>query len=403
MKRVVRTAARSGVALGIVGAAVTMAATPALAASGSLTVTPSGTVTSNGVISIAGHYDNRSSVNSTTMKITISRPDGSSYALWSGSARGLSTGSTPTQSFDTGNAPWGGEAINGDYTVNFTVGSAAATPVDVTLRVPPAPVSGFSGSPSGSVVHFSWAANSEPDLAGYDIVDVSNGRRDLTPGGIDTSACSGGSCQIDIDFGSSAAGTSRQFVIDALRYTGPSHSSALASSDSAPTSVAFATPSTATPGGSSGGTSGGGTAGGGTTSGGSTGGGGGATGGATSGGRVSGGSSGSSGGIAARHASAALRAYLPSVSAAAAPNLPSVVTEIKPLPQGTYQPTLAYPDQVLSQAVHHRASGPMTTVSTEIGRVLDVQALWKSLAGAVVVLLVAAHLRAWLSDAEALD
>jgi len=404
MKHVVRNAGRTAVGLGIVGVTVAMAAAPAYAATGSLSVSPNGTVTSASNISISGHYDNRTSMGSVALKLTIDRPDGSTYTLWSGSGAALSSGSTPTQSFDTQNAPWSSQpAVNGSYTVNFAVGSSSASPVSVTLRIPAAPVTNFAASASSTVAHFSWSANSEPDIAGYDIVDVTGGtRRDLTPGGVDNSVCSQGNCSVDVDFGSSASGTTRNFVIDALRWTSPSQSSTIASPD-APASVSFPAASTPTPDGATGGAGGGTTS----TSGGTVGGSSGSTSGTssgatTAGGRVSG-SSKAPGTFSSGHASATLRAYLPASSAGAAPNLPSVVTEVKPLPEGTYKPTLAYPDQIQSQAVQHRADGPIATVGTDLVHVLNVQELWKSLAAAAVVLLVAAHLRAWLRAADALD
>jgi hypothetical protein len=403
MKRVLRNSGRTALGLGIVGVTVAMAAAPAYAASGSLTVSPNGTVSSATKISISGHYDNRTSMGSVALKLTIDRPGGGTYTLWSGSGGGLSAGNTPTQSFDTQNAPWSSQpAANGTYTVNFSVGSSTASPVSVTLRVPAAAVTNFAGTASGTVAHFSWSADTEPDIAGYDIVDVTDGsRRDLTPGGIDNSVCSQGSCGVDVDFGSSASGTSRNFVVDALRWTSPAQSNTIASQD-APASVTFPAASTPTPDGASGGANGG------SVGGGVTGGSGGSTGGGTSsgtttsGGRVSGSSKGP-GAINSGHASAALRAYLPASSAGAAPDLPSVVTEVKPLPEGTYKPTLAYPDQIQSQAVQHRANGPIATVGTDLVHVLNVQELWKSLAAAAIVLLIAAHLRAWLRAADALD
>ena len=105
----------------------------------------------------------------------------------------------------------------------------------------------------------------------------------------------------------------------------------------------------------------------------------------------------SRGGIKSSHPGAALKAYLPSFSAASAPNLPSVITEVKPLPEGTYKPTLAYPDQVQRDAIRQaKSSGPVAAVTGDIQRILDIDALWKALAAASVLMLVAAHLRAWV-------
>src|SRR5207302_461559 len=166
---------------------------------------------------------------------------------------------------------------------HFTVGSTTYGPQTVTMRVPPAKVGGFGATPSGTVAHFSWSANSERDLAGYDLIDVtdSSSPRDLTPGGVGTNVCDSNGCSVDIDFGSSAPGTTRSFVVDALRYTSPSHSSTMSSGDSAPVSVNFPAPpppssgdssssggsSTGGSGGSSTGSSTGGSTGGGSTTG----------------------------------------------------------------------------------------------------------------------------------------
>ena len=97
------------------------------------------------------------------------------------------------------------------------------------------------------------------------------------------------------------------------------------------------------------------------------------------------------------HPNVALKAYLPSFTAGAAPNLPAVVTEVKPLPEGTYKPTLAYPDQVVGETSHRQGAATAAGVREELVRVLNVDAVWKSLAGAVLVLLMAAHLRAWVA------
>jgi hypothetical protein len=402
MRRALQLTGRAGVVVGIGGAVVTLAAAPALALSSSLSVTPTGTVDHNVVIKAAGSYDNSTGATSQTLKLAVSRPDSSTTVLYSGSARALSSGSTPTESVDTSVLN-----LNGSYVFTLTVGGSS-TSKTVTMLVPPAKVAGFAGSASGTVAHFSWAANSEPDLAGYDLIDVtdSGSPRDLTPGGVGTDVCDSSGCSVDIDFGSSAQGTGRQFVIDALRYTSPAHSATVASGDSAPATVSFPAPP---PPPASGGTSGGtdtGTTGSGSTGTGTAGGSSGATSGSgTSGGTAAGSTTGgrsaggSTHGINSTHPNGALKAYLPSFSAAAAPNLPSVVTEVKPLPEGTYKPTLAYPDQVVGENVH-KNSQPVAAVRDELVRVLNVGAVWKSLAGAALILLVAAHLRAWVAGAE---
>ena len=409
MRRALQIGGRASFAIGVAGLTVGMAGAPAFAASASLSVTPTGTVDHNVVITASGSYDNSTGTSSQTVKLTVDRPDSSSSVLYSGSASALSSGSTPSKTVDTSALN-----LNGNYVFSFSVGGTS-TSKTVTMRVPPAKVGGFGGAASGTVAHFTWTANTEPDLAGYDLVDVSDtsSPRDLTPGGLGTNVCDSSGCAVDIDFGSSAAGTSRNFVIDALRYTSPAHSATLSSGDSAPVTVNFPAPPPPSSGGSS--TDGSSTSGsgsgsgsGGSSTGGSAGSGGSSSSGAgasTSGGTSSGSTSGQHGGssghvISAGHPSAALKAYLPSFSAGSAPNLPSVVTEVKPLPEGTYKPTLAYPDQVVNEAVHHDSKG-VSAVSDQIVHVLNVGAVWKSLAGAVLILLVAAHLRAWVAGLEA--
>src|SRR4051794_16110076 len=411
MRRAAQRAGRAGIVIGIGGSIVALAASPALAAS-SLSVSPSGTVTGNTTVTATGNDSgNATAINqSRTLTLVLSDPNGGSLQQWSSGSVPSTRSATVKGSFDTAGA------INGSYTFTLKVNSSTAASKSVTLRVPPAKVGGFGASPSGTVAHFTWSANSERDLAGYDLVDVtdSGSPRDLTPGGVGTDVCDSSGCSVDIDFGSGAQGSTRQFVIDALRYTSPSHSATVASGDSSPATVSFPTPPSpssgggGTGGGTTGGGSGGGTGGGGSTGGGSTGGG--STGGGTGGGGSTGGSTGtttggSTGGgrtghgINVSHPSAALKAYLPSFSAGAAPNLPSVVTEVKPLPEGTYKPTLAYPDQVIGETSHShgvQAAG----VRDELVRVLNVAAVWKSLAGAVLILLVAAHLRAWVAGVE---
>src|SRR5437764_11769907 len=324
MRRTAHAAGRAGIAVGIGGAIVGLAAAPAAAATAGLSVSPTGTQNHNVVITVSGSYDNSTSASSKAVKLTVDKPDSSSATLYSGTAGSFSSGSTPSKSVDTSALD-----INGDYVFRFTVGSTTYGPQTVSMRVPPAKVGGFGASPSGTVAHFSWNANSERDLAGYDLVDVtdSSSPRDLTPGGVGTNVCDSSGCSVDIDFGSGAQGTTRQFVVDALRYTSPSRSATISSGDSAPASVSFpAPPPPPSSGGSSGGDSGGGSAAGG--SGGSTGTGGsgsagGATGSGSSGGTTSGSSAGgrTGGGAAGRginssHPSAALKAYLPSFSAA---------------------------------------------------------------------------------------
>jgi hypothetical protein len=412
MRGVYTYAGRVGITVGIGGSVICLAASPALAAS-SLSVSPNGTVTSNTTISATGSDGANATAigQSRTLTLALADPNGDNVKQWTSGSVPSTQRASVKGSFDSSNPSWSAAAaINGTYTFALKVNSSVVNSATVTLRIRAAKVAGFGGSASGTVAHFTWNRNAEPDLAGYDLVDVtdSGSPRDLTPGGVGTNVCDSSGCSVDIDFGAAAQGTSRQFVINALRYTSPSHSSTISSDDSAPATVSFPAPPPPSSGGSSGGT---GSTGGGSAGGGSGGGTGGSTGGST--GSTSGGSSGSTtggrtsggstrGGIKSGHPGAALKAYLPSFSAAAAPDLPSVVTEVKPLPEGTYKPTLAYPDQVVGETVHKQTQ-PVAAVRDELVRVLNVGAVWKSLAGAVLVLLMAAHLRAWVAGVDGSD
>jgi hypothetical protein len=94
-----------------------------------------------------------------------------------------------------------------------------------------------------------------------------------------------------------------------------------------------------------------------------------------------------------------LNSSLPTVSAGNAPNLPDTITEVKPLPEGTYKPTLAYPIPLTSDS-RHPVSQSSAGVVTDLRRVLDTSALWRGLAGAALLALVVAHLRAWVARVD---
>jgi hypothetical protein len=171
------------------------------------------------------------------------------------------------------------------------------------------------------------------------------------------------------------------------------------------------TPS-ATGGGSGGGNNGGGGAGGGTGSGGggnTTGSGSGSGTGSGSGLGADNGSSGSdggpalgpgAGGSASGNGTANLRRSIPAISAGDAPNLPSIETQVEPLPQGTYKPQLPYGSQYSLRTLHKSKPGVASEVVQNIGKVLDIGPLWRGLAGFAILMLVAAHLRAWVEQVQ---
>lgn len=393
---IARHGARIGVPLGIALAVVGFAAAPALAAtnvsvsSGGNNLSDGDVLDQNATLNVKGTSD--ATASSRTLKLTVNPPGRSAVTLKTGTASPLQAAQL-SASLDTSCPDWSNspcvEAVNGSYTFTFQAGSATSS-TSIQLRVPPATPTGFQATNNGTVVSFTWNANSEPDLMGYDIVDGAGD--DVTPGGMDAgSVCDSSGCGVSVDFGSSAQGTTRSFSLVALRHTSPGSGGSVSSPDTDSQTVTFPAPPpppSSSPSGGSGGSGGGST--------------GGTGGGVTS---VPGGGS-SAGGHASRpvsgkHPAADLRTSLPTVTAAGAPDLPTVLTEVKPLPQGSYKPVLPYGDQVLTTKKPQVASGQHgAQVLQDFRKVLDIGALWRSLAGAVVLMLAAAHLRAFVERVE---
>ena len=394
-----RHIARAVVPVGIAGAVVCMAAGPALAATnvsvsaGGSNISDGSTLDHDTTVTIKGTTD--ATASSRQLKLSVNPPGRSAYTLKTGTASALQNGQL-SASVDLGCPDWSSspcvEAVNGSYTFTFTAGSASSS-TDVQLRVPPATPTGFQAQNNGTVVNFAWNPNTEPDMMGYDIVDGSG--NDVTPGGMDAdSVCDSGNCSVSVDFGSSAQGTTRSFSVIALRHTSPGSGGSVSSPNSDAQTVAFPAPPSppASGGGGSGGSGSGG-----------AGGSGGGGGGANSGGGAAGGSSGHSPRtLSGKHPAADLRTSLPTVTAAGAPDLPSVLTEVKPLPQGSYKPVLPYGDQVVKDKKPQLAQDNQGAqqVLQDFRKVLDIGALWRSLAGAVVLMLAAAHLRAFVERVE---
>lgn len=393
---IARRSARLGVPVGLAVLVVGFAAAPALAAT-TITASADGSSLSDGAVldhntTISVKGTTSATATSRQLKLTVNPPGRSAVTLKTGSVGPLQNGSL-TASLDTACPDWSDSpcavAVNGTYTFAFQAGTATST-TNVELRVPPAAPSGFQASNNGTVVTFTWTPNSEPDLMGYDIVD--NSGSDVTPGGMDAgSVCDSSGCSVSVDFGAGAQGTTRSFSVVALRHTSPGSSGSVASPDSNPQSVTFPAPPPPPSSGPSG-------SGGGSQSG---------SGGSGSGGSGGGGAASGGGGtghqarqLSGKHPAADLRTSLPTVTAAGAPDLPSVLTEVKPLPQGTYKPTLAYPDQVSTTKKTQAHASSQPQVLQDVRKVLDIGALWRSLAGAVVLLLAAAHLRDFVARVE---
>ena len=402
LRRMAHVGARAALPLGLTAAFVALAASPAIAAtniavsSGGNNLSDGAVLTQNDTVNVKGTSD--ATTSSRSLKLAVSVPGSSDYTLKTGSAGALQSGSL-SASIDTTCPAWSAspcvEAVNGTYTFTFTAGSAT-TSSSVDLRVPPAAPTTFAATVHNTVVSFSWAANSEPDVMGYDIADSSGA--DVTPGGLDSdSVCGAGGCGVSIDFGSGAQGTSDTFVLTARRHTSPNSSGFVASDPSNSQTVDFpAPPPPPSPAPSSGGGTGGSPS--------VHGGSGGSTGGSTG---TTGGGSTTRGGAnppvrLTGKPVTDLRHSLPIITAAGAPDLPSVLTEVKPLPEGTYKPTLAYPDQTVKTT--EKKPRPATAqVLRSLQQVLDTKSLWRVLAGMTVLLLAAAHLRAFVERVDPLD
>jgi hypothetical protein len=203
-----RLAARFVLAMGIIGSVLSLSVGPAGAAVSSLSVNPGTSITSNTTVTVSASSGKTGIIatGSRTLTLALTAPDGNTYAWPSKSVPNTQDGSI-SGSFSTSSPPWttGGQwAANGMYTITANDGSSTSKQVQVTLAVPPSDVTGFSGSASGSLATFTWAANSDnvPDFAGY---QISSGSSSITVAP-DSGACDATSCGVSVDYGSAARG-----------------------------------------------------------------------------------------------------------------------------------------------------------------------------------------------------
>lgn len=335
---------------------------------------------------------------------------------------------------------------NGSWTASLSGGNSGTR--TFFLNFAPAAPSGLSAQGTGARdVTFSWTKGSEADLRGYTLT-ADDGT--VLDGAIPLSACSGSACSYALYYPSDNPGT-HGYRLLARRAGGgcsgcgsevtsaPATTSATltapaptpsptpspsASPDPAPTEGS--TTGGSTTGGSSGtggSTTGGGssTTGGSTTGGSTTGGsttGGSSTGGSTTGGSSTGGRTSTSGGfvagpqptlpsladqVLASRQKFALKfnAFSPVLGIPKLPPLPAL--EIPtiggaegPLPTGTYNPTLPYTPTTTTEKVQ-AAKGGFTHPIAQL-QSLDTTRLAKSLAGALILLLLGAHIRRFIGS-----
>jgi len=381
----IHTAGRLIAAAGIMGVGVLAFAAPAAAASGdSVTIASVSTltITESQRLSIAATAGAFCHVGLTGREASLSLtgptgPSPSTEMLKTSQDTACNQDISLTDSIKTPDR-------NGTYAVVLDDGHSGSTQATLNVLVPPAKAKGLAVTTAGTIAAFTWTANSEPDITGYQVMDSNGSVVDtVTP-----DSCSSGSCSANVDMGSSAAGHRVKFTVRAIRcglacsdaIAGASSSSATA--DFAPGSTPTPTPTaspTPTPTKSSGGGSGGG-------KGNGTGGKGNGTGGSSTG----------------KTGSKGKGAHLPSLSAAGvpalnAPALPGLQTEIKPLVLGKAGGKLAYPAPKV--AAKKTVTG-VRAISHDIASGLKLPPLWRGIAAAAVLLLIAVHLRAWATRTD---
>lgn len=410
MTRTARALALVALSAPLAGAGLLAAASPAVAGGG-ITSPGSGVAfTSDTTVRIAAAI---SGTNRVDMKL---KSPVSSTAQTVASGQGTLTNSNASLSYDldtscatypssscSGRAP----APNGVWTVSLSGGANDTR--TFTLRIPPRTPTGLSAAPDGyRAVVVSWRKGDEPDLTGWTLY----GDGGVVQDGIGTDACSGTSCSTTVTYAADGTGT-HTYSLTSHRSVAPGSSETLESSRSADASATLDAPPPPSPsagsgsGTSSAGSTGGTSPSGGTSSPGTAGSGSTASGGSTGGTSASGSSGGtaigtskSAPGIVAQRRQFALtfRAFAPKLGIPKLPPLPATAQPaVAPLPDGTYEKTLGYKPVVTREKVE-APQAVSTRVTGAVGSALDSQQFLRSVAGALVLLLLAAHLRRWLGS-----
>jgi hypothetical protein len=402
------------------GAALVAAAVPA-SAGGGITDPVDGAVFTTGA-PVRIHAD----ISGTTrVDLSITAPGGSPVVVKSGQGTLTNSASTLDYSLDAScysNCPSGLVALNGTWTIRLAGGASDSS--SFVLRVPPAAPTGLSAQADGyRAVILSWTKGQEPDLTGWTVYGDGGSLQD-----VGTDACSGSSCSTTVTYAADGTGQ-HTYSLVAHRAMGPGSTDTVDSPQSSQASATLSAPAAPPSGSSTGGSS---------STGGTTGGstGGGSTGGSTTGGSTSGGSTGSSGGtvygstgstspatggstastgaptssgaigssskvpvsVAQRRTFAlTFKAFAPKLGIPKLPPLPAAQPAVAPLPDGTYGKTLGYKDVVSRQKVS-TPKAAARRVTGAVGSALDSSQFLRSLAGALVLLLAAAHLRRWLGS-----
>ncbi|MCA1712858.1 MAG: hypothetical protein LC789_14965 [Actinobacteria bacterium] len=266
----------------------------------------------------------------------------------------------------SGRAP----ALNGIWGVRLVGGAVDSS--TFVLRIPPRVPASFTAQPDGyRAVVLSWRKGDEPDLVGWTLYE--GGGVAVPSVGLD--ACNGTSCATTVTYASDGTG-SHQYALVARRSAAPGSDETLTSERAEAAATLESPPPTS--GGTTGGTSG--TIGSGPTSSGIT------------------TSSKPAAAIAQRRAFAlTFKAFGPKLGIPKLPPLPAAQPAVAPLPDGTYEKTLGYKPVTKTEKVSVPQAAA-TRVTGAVGSALDSDHFLRSLAGALVLLLAAAHLRRWLGS-----
>jgi len=411
----------------LTGAGLLVAATPAYAA-GSITAPGAGVVySSDTTVRMRAEI---STTDATQLRLKSPVASSAEQVVDSFSGTLTNTNTVLTYDLDTSCATFPSPncsgrvpAANGVWTLRLTGGATDSS--TFVLRIPPrAPGSVTARADGTRAVVVSWRKGEEPDLTGW----ILYGDGGVAQDGIGLSACSGTSCSTTVTYAEDGTGQ-HTYSLVALRRVAPDSSDTIGSVRSAEASATLAAPPPPPPppppspepqpdgsgtGGSpapsgepgTGSGSGSGSGSGGTTSDG-TGTGSGTT---SGGGTATGADSGSTAGIgtstspataiAQRRAFAlTFKAFGPKLGIPKLPPLPATQPVVAPLPDGSFEGTLGYKDVVTREKV----SAPQAAanrVTDVVDSALDSDQFLRSLAGALILLLAAAHLRRWLGSSS---
>ena len=311
------------------------------------------------------------------------------------------------------------KVANGGYTAKLTpkdknLGSCSNPKTGTTqtrsftLHVAPVVPAGVDAELTGNrQITVSWNTGAEFDIRTYAVYNASTGNvLTSVPASTSSGFCSSSRCSLGVNYTDSDSGR-QEFAVTAIRPKDGSSGSvesdrstvATANLPAAPTPDPTPPPSTGGgDGGGNGGDDGGGDDGGG---GGGDDGGGGGTGGGGGNGGGGGGTGGTGAGIGGTGSGAGLtfsassgNIVLPPAppAAIAAPGNPSPV--IGGIPEGSYKDQLPYGARSGYEKVKRNAA---QQVFHGVGAAIDAPRLMRSLAGAFLMLICAAHLRVWLN------